>query len=56
MLLFTNIGIMSYIVILMSFQTIHSNNYGGSEYSRPLLDKNFEKFIAPPSEYPSPPL
>jgi hypothetical protein len=37
------------IVILMSFQTIYSINYGGSEYSRPLLDQNFEKsFITPP--------
>jgi hypothetical protein len=41
---------MSYIVILMSFQTIYSLiNYGGSEHSRPLLDQNFEKFRAPPS-------
>jgi hypothetical protein len=39
---------MSYIVILMSFQTIYSINYGGSEHSRPLLDQNFEKFRAPP--------
>jgi hypothetical protein len=38
---------MSYIVILMSFQTIYSINYGGSEHSRPLLNQNFEKFIAP---------
>jgi hypothetical protein len=39
---------MSYVVILMSVQTIYSINYGGSEHSRPLLDQNFEKFIAPP--------
>ena len=38
---------MSYVVILMSFQNIYSIHYGGSEYSRPLLDQNFEKFIAP---------
>jgi hypothetical protein len=37
---------MSYIVILMSFQTIYSINYGGSEHSRPLLDQNFERFLA----------
>jgi hypothetical protein len=30
---------MSYIFILMSFQTIYSINYGGSEDSRPLLDQ-----------------
>ena len=40
---------MSYVVILMSFQTIYSINYGGSEHSRPLLDQNFEKFMPPPS-------
>ena len=34
--------------MLMSFQTIYSINYRGSEHSRPLLDQNFEKFIAPP--------
>jgi hypothetical protein len=39
---------MSYIVILTSFQTIYSINYGGSEHSRPLLDQTFEKFRAPP--------
>jgi hypothetical protein len=39
---------MSYIVILMSFQTIYSINYGGSEHPRPLPDQNFEKFITPP--------
>jgi hypothetical protein len=39
---------MGYVVILMSFQTIYSINYGGSEHSRPLLDQNFEKFVAPP--------
>jgi hypothetical protein len=38
---------MSYIVILMSFQTIYSINYLGSQHSRLLLDQNFEKFIAP---------
>jgi hypothetical protein len=43
---------MSYIVILMSFQTIYSINYGGNEHSRPLLDQNFEKFRAPrPLQY-----
>ena len=42
---------MSYIAILMSFQTIYSINYGGSEHSRPLLDQNFEKFMPPPSVY-----
>ena len=42
---------MSYIAILMSFQTIYSINYGGSEHSRPLLDQNFETFGAPPSVY-----
>jgi hypothetical protein len=42
---------MSYIVILMSFQTIYSINYCGSEHSRPLLDQNFEKFRAPPLHY-----
>jgi hypothetical protein len=42
---------MSYIVILMSFQTIYSINYRGSEHSRILLDQNIEKFIAPPSVY-----
>ena len=48
---------MSYIVILMSFQTIY--NYGGSEHSRPLLDQNFEKFIDPLryiENFQSPPL
>jgi hypothetical protein len=39
---------MSYIVILMSFQTIYYINCGGNEHSRPLFDQNFEKFIAPP--------
>jgi hypothetical protein len=42
---------MSYVVILMSVQTIYSINYGGSEHSRPLLDQNFEKFIAPPPSW-----
>jgi hypothetical protein len=44
----------------MSFQTIYSINYGGSEHSRPLLDQNFEKFSPPPLQYienfQSPPL
>jgi hypothetical protein len=42
---------MNYIVILMSFQTIYSIKYGEGENPRPLLDQNFEKFIAPPSVY-----
>ena len=51
MLLLTNIG--------NEFQTIYSINYGGSEHSRPLLDENFEKFIAPLQyieNFQSPPL
>jgi hypothetical protein len=48
MLLFTNIY---NIVIIMSFRTIYYINYGGNEHSRPLLDQNFEKFIAPPLVY-----
>jgi hypothetical protein len=50
---------MSYIVILMSFQTIYFINYGGSEHSRPLLDQNVEKFRAPLQyieNFQSPPL
>jgi hypothetical protein len=43
---------MSYIVILMSLQTIYSINYRGSEHSRPLLDQNFEKFVDPPNLVP----
>jgi hypothetical protein len=39
---------MSYIFILMSFQTIYSINYGGSEHSRPLLDQNFRELSKPP--------
>ena len=35
----------------MSFQTFYSIKYGGSEHSRPLLDQNFEKLIAPASVY-----